>query len=89
LIWILKAERTTVNEIDGIKGKVGLRVWNDTEDNTKGINGDKMDMNDKRKPEDRPSNNNTGLDKIDKKHVESEGEQHRVSNKLKVDLHIT
>jgi hypothetical protein len=31
-----------------------------------GMNGDKMDMNDKRKPEEGPRNNNTGLDTIEK-----------------------
>jgi hypothetical protein len=66
LNWILKAERTTVDGIVGIKGKVRLRVWNGTEGNTKGVNGDKIDMNDKRKPEEGPRNNNSGLYKIDK-----------------------
>jgi hypothetical protein len=32
---ILKAGRTTVVGIDGIKGKVRLRVWNGTEGNKK------------------------------------------------------
>jgi hypothetical protein len=35
-------------------------VWNDREDHTKG-----MDMNDKRKPEVGPRNNNKGLYKIE------------------------
>ena len=39
-------------------------MWNDTEDLTKGFNGDKMDMNDNRNPEQGPRNKNTALDKI-------------------------
>jgi hypothetical protein len=41
-------------------------VWDNTEYHRKGMNGDKMDMKDKRKPEEGPRNNNTGLDKIEK-----------------------
>jgi hypothetical protein len=64
-----------------------VRVWNDTEDHTKEMKGD---MNDKRKPQDGPRNNNTHLDKMENsKHQGSEGEQHIVRNKLKEDLHIT
>ena len=84
LNWILKAERTTIGGIDGIKEKIKLRVWNDSEGNTKGMNGDRMDMNDKRKPEEGPRNNNTGLDK---KTPGIRGiAAHR--NKLKKDLRI-
>ena len=64
LNWILKAKRTTFGGIDKIKEKIS--VWNDTEDHRKGMNGHKMYMNDKRKPEEGPRNNNTGLDKIEK-----------------------
>jgi hypothetical protein len=72
---ILKAGRTTVDGIDGIKGKVRLRVWNGIEGTTKGMKCDKMDMNDK----EGPRNNNTGLDKIENnKHQSSEVEQHTV-----------
>ena len=45
-------------------------MWNDTEDHRKGMNGDKMNMNDKRKPEEGPRNNNTGLDNIEKNTVD-------------------
>jgi len=45
LNWILKDERTTFAGIYEIREKIGLRVWDDTEDQTKGMNGDKMDMN--------------------------------------------
>ena len=30
-----------------IKENIILKIWNDTEDHTKGMNGDKMDTNDK------------------------------------------
>ena len=63
LNWILKAEKSTIDGIDKIKGKIRLRVWNDTEDHKKGRNGDKRDMNDKIKPEEGPRNNNTDLHK--------------------------
>jgi len=66
LNWILKDERTTIGGIDEIKEKIRLRVWDDTEDRTKGMNGDKMGMNYKRKPEEGRRNNNTVLDKIEK-----------------------
>jgi hypothetical protein len=66
LNWILKAERITILGIDKKREKIKLRVWNDTEDHTKEMNGDKMDTNDKIKPEEGPRNNNTGLDKIEK-----------------------
>ena len=48
------------------KEKIRLRVWNGTEGHTKGMNGDKMDMNDKRKPEGSQRNYNTGLDRIER-----------------------
>ena len=69
--WILKAERTTIGGTDEIEGKIRLTVWNDTEDHTKGMNGHKMDVNDKIKPEERPRNKNTGLDKLEKTPRES------------------
>jgi hypothetical protein len=66
LNWILKGESLTIDGIDEIKVKIRLRVWNDREYNTKGMNGEKMDMNDRRKPEGRPRNKNNSLDKIEK-----------------------
>jgi hypothetical protein len=66
LNWILKAERTTIGGIDEIKEKIRLRVWNNTEDHTKGMNGDKMDMNDILNPEEESRNKNIGLYKIGK-----------------------
>jgi hypothetical protein len=90
LKWTIKAESTTFDGTDEIKRKVRLTVWNDTEDYTKGINGYKMDMVDKRKLENGPRNNNTGLDKIENNvHQGSERVQHTIRNKLKEDFHIT
>ena len=40
----LKSRIAGVNEINE---NIRLRVWNDTEDHTKGMNDDKMDMNNK------------------------------------------
>jgi hypothetical protein len=45
--------------------KIRLRVWNDREDNTKEMNGDKIYVNGKRKPEGRPRNKNNSSDKIE------------------------
>jgi hypothetical protein len=66
LNWILRAESLKIDGIDEIKVKIRLRVWNDREDHKKRMNGDKMDINYKIKPEERPRNNNTGLDGIDR-----------------------
>ena len=46
--YVLKAERKTIAVIDEIKENIRLRLWNDTEDHTKGMNRYKMDMNDKK-----------------------------------------
>ena len=65
-------------------------MWNDTEDHRKGMNGHKMYMNDKRKPEEGPRKKNTGLHKIENnKHVGSEGEQQTFRKKLQEDLHVS
>jgi hypothetical protein len=45
--YILQAERIPIAGIDEIKKNIRRRVWNDTEDRTKGMNGDKMDITDK------------------------------------------
>jgi len=47
LNYILKAGRITIAGIDETKEYIRLRVRNDNEDHAKGINGDKMDVNDK------------------------------------------
>ena len=43
--YILKAKRITAVEIDQIKENVRLKIGDDTEDYTNGVNGDKMDAN--------------------------------------------
>ena len=45
--YILQAEIITIAGIYEKKENIRLRVWNDTEDHPKGMNGDKMTMNDK------------------------------------------
>ena len=75
--YILKAKRITTVEIDEIKEKIRLKIGDDTEDYTNGVNGDKMDTNvighQKRDQE----NNNTGFGKVENnKHPSAEGEQH-------------
>jgi hypothetical protein len=42
-----KSRKITIVGIDEVKESISLRVRNDTEDHTKGMNGDKIDMNDK------------------------------------------
>ena len=43
--YILRAKRTTAVEIDGKKENIRLKIGDDTEDYTNGVNGDKMDTN--------------------------------------------
>jgi len=45
--YILKAKRLAAIGIDEIKENIKLNTWNDTEDHTKGMHGDKMDISDK------------------------------------------
>jgi hypothetical protein len=41
---ILKAKRITAVEIKEIKENIRLKIRDDTEDHTKGVNGDKLDV---------------------------------------------
>jgi len=43
--YILKARRVTAGEIEEIKENIRLKIGDDTEDYTNGVNGDKMDAN--------------------------------------------
>ena len=43
--YILRAKRITVVEIDGIVEIIRLKIRDETEDYTNGVNGDKMDTN--------------------------------------------
>ena len=62
--YVLKAKRITSVEIDEIKEYIGLKIWNVTEDHTKGMNGDKMDTNDKEHQKGRQESNTIGLGKV-------------------------
>jgi len=74
--YILKTKRTTV-EIDKIKENIRLKIWNNREYHTKGMNADKMDTNDKQHQNKHQKSNNTGLGKIENnKHPGAEGQQH-------------
>jgi hypothetical protein len=43
--YILKAKRIMAVEIDEMKENIRLKIGNDTEEYTNGVNGDKMDAN--------------------------------------------
>jgi len=87
--YILKAKRITDVEIDQIKENIRLKVRDDTEDYTNGVNGDKMDVNGIEYQKRGQESNNTGFGKAENnKHRSAEGEQHTFRNKLKEDLQI-
>jgi len=87
--YILKAKTITAVEIDEIKENTRLKIGDDTEDYTNGVNGDKMDKNVIEHQKRDQENNNTGFGKAENnKHQCAEGEQHTVKNKLKEDLQI-
>jgi hypothetical protein len=86
---ILNAKRITV-EIDKIEENIRLKIWNNTEEHTQGMNDDKMDTNDKEHQKKDHVSNNSGLGRIENnKHPGPEREQHMVRNKVKEDLQIT
>ena len=86
---ILKAKRITTVETDEIKENIRLKIGDDTEDYTKGVNGDKMDTNVIEHQKRDQENDNTGFGKVENnKHPSAEGEQHTVQNKLKEDFQI-
>ena len=62
--YILKAKRITAVENDEIKENISLKIQNDR-DQTKGMNSNKMDMNDKEHQKRDQERNNTGLGKIE------------------------
>ena len=86
--YILKAKCITNVENDEIKenirlkiwNDIRLKIWNDTEDHTKGMNGYKMDTNDKEHEKRDQESNNTGLGKIENNKYSGAGEQHTVRN---------
>ena len=57
--YILKAKRIMAVEIDQIKENIRLKIGDDIEDYTNGVNGDKMDTNViEHQKRDQESNNN-------------------------------
>jgi len=85
----LKAKRKTAVEIDEIKENIRLKIGDDTEEYTNGVNGDKMDANVIQHQKRDQENDNTGFGKVENdKHPSAEGEQHTVKSKLKEDLQI-
>jgi hypothetical protein len=69
----LKAKRITAVEFDGTQENIRLKIRDDTEDNTKGVNGNKMDTNITKKRD--QESNNTGFGKVDNnKHASTEDE---------------
>jgi len=87
--YILKAKRITAVELDEIKENIRLKIGDDTEDYTNGVNGDKMDTNGLEHQKRQQDSNDTGFGKVENnKRSSAEGEQHTVRNKLKEDLQI-
>ena len=87
--YILRAKIITSVEIDGIIGNIRLKIGDDTEDYTDGVNDDKMDTNVTEHQKRDKENNITIFSKVENnKHQSAEGEQHAVRNKLKEYLHI-
>jgi len=87
--YILRAKRIMDVEIDGIIENIRLKIGNDTEDHTNGVNGDKMDTNVIEHQKRDQESKNTGFGKAENnEHPSAEGEQHTGSNKLKEDLQV-
>jgi hypothetical protein len=63
--YILKAKRITTVESDELMENVKLKIWNNIEDHTKGMNCDKMDTDDKEHQQEDQENNSTGLGKTE------------------------
>ena len=80
--YILKTKRITAVKFDEIKEYISLKIWNDR-DYTRGMNGDKVDKNDKERQRRDQESNSTGLGKIENNKHPGAGEQHAVKNKLK------
>jgi hypothetical protein len=87
--YILKAKRIMAVEIDEIKEHMRLKIVDDTEDYTDGVNGDKVDINVIEHQKRDQESKDTGYDKVENnKHPSAEGERHTVRNKLKEDFQI-
>jgi hypothetical protein len=71
--YILKAKRITAVEIDEIKENIRLKIRDDTEDYTNGVNGDKMDTNVIEHRKSDQESNSTGFGKVENnKHPSAE-----------------
>jgi len=87
--YILRAERITDIEINGIIENIGIKIRDDTEDYTNGVNGDKMVTNYIEYQKREQESKNTGFGKAENdKHISAKGEQHIGRNKLKEDLQL-
>jgi len=74
--YILKAKRIMAVEIDEIKENIRLKIVDDTEDYTNGMNGDKIDANIIGHQKRYQENSNTGFGKVENnKHLSAEGKQ--------------
>ena len=85
--YILKAKRITAVETEEIKEDIRLKIWNDTEDHTRGINGNTMNTNDTQHQKKDEESNSTGLGKTENNNQEQK-KRSTVRNKLKEDLQI-
>jgi hypothetical protein len=84
--YVLKAKRTPAIEIDEIKENVRLKIGDDTECYTNGVNSCKMDTNVIDYQKRNQKSNFTAIGKVENK--SAKGEQHTVRNKLKEELQI-
>jgi len=72
--YILKAKRTPAIEIKEIKENVRLKIGNDTQEYTKGVNSCKMDTKVIEHQKRDQESNSTAIGKVENKSVE--GKQH-------------
>ena len=87
--YILRAKRITVVEVDRIIENIRLKIGDDTEDYTNGVNSYKMDTNVIEYKKRDQESKNTGFGKAENnKQPSAEGEQHTGRNKLKEDLQV-
>jgi len=71
--YILKSQRITAVKIDETKENIRLKIGDDTEDYTNGVNGDKMDTNVIEHQKRDQENENTDFGKVENnKHPSAE-----------------
>jgi hypothetical protein len=81
-----KAERMPAIETDEIKENVRLKIGDETEDYTNGVNSCKIDTNVIEHQKKDHESNSTAIGKV--KNKSDEGEQHKVRDKLKEDFQV-